>query len=661
MLCVDMTATGLGVAAFCTASLPSVKKHPDQLLALAQLEAVVTSFFLTLYVLCLATARKRWAFARRWSSIFDLACFAPYFIGRIVVAAKGDLHPFQAPDAPGRSVIIRVLRLVRVFRLLGISVRASGNVAVVVNAMRESADMLLVMLFIDIIIMVIFSTMMYYAENHAGGNLHLGNVVNPAQTIPAFTSIPQTFWWCVVTMLTVGYGDMVPITPGGQLVAGLCMLTSFIVLALPISVVGANFTHQWLLHRDTQLLRRRTQRCGAEFASFKADFGVHAAMIGNVLAAASARGGSMAARAAQLRVLARRAGLKVVYEPAPGAAGQHDEDTTRRIHAAYGGLTTGGSFASLSGLEDAASPGSDEQPVNTPASVNRFAFRGLSSVEGASLPLPPLADRETVSRAELNTLEASMEELLAQLQEDAASVGETFAMAELVSSDDFSAKCDEVLAKHDRLGTAVSSASDAVDRVTALLRSLARERAQRPGLLQIVDDAHIPGVGDAALAATAALVSHSRSFTTVLRAAKKSSNGHRPETTVDNPLRAAPSPVRGGSVRGGVDPLAGGVARISGVRRIQSIEELEFKRLQEEAAKEARVSTTHLNYSPADAQPPSPVKKGGERQGSQQQLTPSERVAQALAALTHLTRLRLGTPMQAGKNEAERTDTDNGL
>jgi hypothetical protein len=253
-----------------------------------------------------------------------------------------------------------------------------------------------------------------------------------------------------------------------------------------------------------------------------------------------------------------------------------------------------------------------------------------------------------------------MEELLAQLQEDAASVGETFAMAELVSSDDFSAKCDEVLAKHDRLGTAGSSASDAVDRVTALLRSLARERAQRPGLLQIVDDAHSPGVGDAALAATAALVSHSRSFTTVLRAAKKSSKDHRPETTVDNPLRAAPSPVRGGSVRGGVDPLAGGVARTSGVHRIQSIEELEFKRLQDEAAKEARLSTTHLNHSPADAQPSSPVKKGGERQGSQQQLTPSERVAQALAALTHLTRLRLGTPMQAGK-EAARTETDNGL
>ena len=61
-----------------------------------------------------------------------------------------------------------------------------------------------------------------------------------------FSSIPATFWWCIVTLMTVGYGDVVPVTAAGKVVAVLTMIQAVLLLSLPISVIGTEFTQQWL-------------------------------------------------------------------------------------------------------------------------------------------------------------------------------------------------------------------------------------------------------------------------------------------------------------------------------------------------------------------------------------------------------------------------------
>eukprot|EP00854_Cymbomonas_tetramitiformis_P011713 gene11713-13828_t len=116
---------------------------------------------------------------------------------------------------------------------------------VVVSAVWDSMDMLGMLGFLLLLSMILFSTLIYYCEN--------GVVDEP----DPFRSIPSSFWWCIVTLMTVGYGDVVPNTTSGQLVASLAMLASIIILALPISVIGANFTQQWVIFKDTVKMKEQ--------------------------------------------------------------------------------------------------------------------------------------------------------------------------------------------------------------------------------------------------------------------------------------------------------------------------------------------------------------------------------------------------------------------
>ena len=664
--CVDCLVTSIGVAAFCAATLPSVQRSPQQSRSLANLDCFTSSFFLVDYVLRVATTQRRTEYVLKPAHIVDFGSFAPYFIGRIVTAARGDLQPLTRPDPAGRSAIIRVYRLVRLFKLVGVSAKASGNVAIVLASIRDSADMLLVMLFILLIAMVLFSTLMYYAELPAPGKLHMGNVVNPSLQLPAFASIPHTFWWCIVTMLTVGYGDMVPITPLGQLVAGLCMLTSFIVLALPISVVGANFTHQWLLRRDTQLLRRRTRQCGAQFAGLKSDFGVHTAMLDNVLTAVASRGAAMAQRCAQLRELARKAGVDVAYNTAGTApTSPMGIDDQGRSAGGAGGMVSNGSAMSLSSLDGAQGGSPDGPPAGPGATETVHLFH-------RDAPLSPLADRDAVPRSELVALERRMETLLDEIQGDAAEAAETFAMAELVSSDDFASKCDEVLSKHARLSLAVESASMALGGVKELLHMLAAERQQRPGMLHVVKRANIPEIGAAAVAATTALIAQDPETWADGMSAHggsllPSDSLHRgPDTSrvdADVLLHVAStsshhhgSDVGGehweGSTRGG-----SGLSKrwASQLHRGASVEEAEFKRLREHAVRATpRLSqVSGVSFTSAASAGSTPAGAEGEAKAKASVL-----VAEALVALGHLARLQLGTPAQAELRSREYSFVD---
>ena len=420
-----------------------------------EIEVFCIAFFTAEYGLRLLTAPAVLPFVRRFANLADVAAILPYYIERIC-RVSGDENLGADPGAYARARLVRIVRLVRLFRLVRVSQR-NEKLRVVVTALAESADMLAVLLFLLGIAIVVGSTLMFYAEEGRTRPLRPGEP--PVMGGANFHSIPDAFWWCIVTFMTVGYGDVVPVGAEGQLVAALVMVASFIILALPISVIGANFTQQWIVYKETTLLTRRTGTLGAEFAELKAELEVHTGVLDEIVNVAHARSVAMEERGVALRDAAARAGLSAaLHQPPPGG-----DEASQRSEKGNG--------------EDDASPA-----------------RAFNS------PLRALTPRPALGAAE-----AELELLLDEFAQDAQAASETFAMAELISSEDFLTRMDAAATKHHRLAAMDRKGGEACAAVQALLSSLAQERAARPSLESTAQATHVPGLAAAAAAAAALL------------------------------------------------------------------------------------------------------------------------------------------------------------
>ena len=179
-------------------------------------------FSLELLVRLLASPSKT-AFFRNAMNLIDLAAIVPYF-----VALGTELARRRGVGQPAMSLaILRVIRLVRVFRVFKLS-RHSRGLQILGQTLKASMRELGLLIFFLLIGVVLFSSAVYFAEAEDAGS--------------SFTSIPQAFWWAVVTMTTVGYGDMAPVTVGGKLVGSLCAIAGVLTISLPVPVIVSNFS-----------------------------------------------------------------------------------------------------------------------------------------------------------------------------------------------------------------------------------------------------------------------------------------------------------------------------------------------------------------------------------------------------------------------------------
>ncbi|KAK9526002.1 hypothetical protein VZT92_016662 [Zoarces viviparus] len=171
------------------------------------------------------------AFFKNIMNTIDIVAIMPYFITLGLELAEHQGNGQQAMSL----AILRVIRLVRVFRIFKLS-RHSKGLQILGQTLKASMRELGLLIFFLFIGVILFSSAVYFAETDDPDS--------------GFSSIPDAFWWAVVSMTTVGYGDMCPVTIGGKIVGSLCAIAGVLTIALPVPVIVSNFNYFY--HRETE-------------------------------------------------------------------------------------------------------------------------------------------------------------------------------------------------------------------------------------------------------------------------------------------------------------------------------------------------------------------------------------------------------------------------
>jgi len=150
-------------------------------------------------------------------------------------------------------VALRALRLLRVFRILKLA-RFIGEGNQLANALKASRAKISVFLLAIFSLCIILGTLMYMIEGGSGGG---------------FTSIPRSVYWAIVTLTTVGYGDIAPVTPFGQFIASIIMILGYAVIAVPTGIVSSEMTKN---HKKIHLNTQSCSHCSASNHRDDADF-----------------------------------------------------------------------------------------------------------------------------------------------------------------------------------------------------------------------------------------------------------------------------------------------------------------------------------------------------------------------------------------------------
>ncbi len=178
------------------------------------LEWVVTIFFTVEYIARIICIKKPSHYIFSFYGIIDFLSTIPLYISYIFAGSQVLLA-------------VRAFRLLRVFRILKLA-RFLGEASQLKRALKASRAKITVFLFAVLIASVMMGTLMYLIEGDEAG----------------FTSIPTSIYWTIVTLTTVGYGDIAPITPQGQAIATIIMLIGYGIIAVPTGMVTAEFARQ---------------------------------------------------------------------------------------------------------------------------------------------------------------------------------------------------------------------------------------------------------------------------------------------------------------------------------------------------------------------------------------------------------------------------------
>lgn len=222
-------------------SVSSIRQNHGTALRIA--EWVFTGLFTVEYVARLVTASSAGRYARSFFGLVDFFAIGPVYLSFLF----GVTHSFR---------VFRSLRLLRVFRILKLT-QFVGEAAALRAALIASLRKIVVFLFVVLTIVTIVGALMYQIEGERNG----------------FTSIPAGMYWAVVTVTTVGYGDISPHTIPGRVLASILMILGYGIIAVPTGIVSFE-----LARGVAQPVSRSCQACGLRYHDIDASHCKHCGM-----------------------------------------------------------------------------------------------------------------------------------------------------------------------------------------------------------------------------------------------------------------------------------------------------------------------------------------------------------------------------------------------
>ena len=227
----DVVLLWVIVASIILVMLESVKPIDDRFHSFFYItEWIITILFTIEYIARILSVKKPREYIFSFYGIIDFLSTIPMYLSFLFAGSHA-------------LIALRALRLLRVFRILKL-VRFVGEANKLTRALRASRYKIFVFLLAVVILSVILGTIMYLIEGEDAG----------------FTSIPRSVYWAIVTLTTVGYGDIAPATALGQFVASIVMILGYGIIAIPTGIVTSEYTR---LDHDVHLNTQSCPNCSA--------------------------------------------------------------------------------------------------------------------------------------------------------------------------------------------------------------------------------------------------------------------------------------------------------------------------------------------------------------------------------------------------------------
>jgi voltage-gated potassium channel len=205
------------------------------------LEWIFTILFTIEYFLRIYSTQKSWAYIKSFYGIVDLLAILPTYLSLFLAGAQ-----FLS--------IVRALRLLRIFRVLKLA-QFLYEYNFLMLALRQSSKKILVFFGTVLVLVSIAGTMLYVVEQNQDGG---------------FDNIPLSIYWAIVTVTTVGFGDIVPLTPLGKFLASCLMIIGYSIIAIPTGIVGSEMMA--VDRKKRNVTTKSCEVCSAEGHLIEADY-----------------------------------------------------------------------------------------------------------------------------------------------------------------------------------------------------------------------------------------------------------------------------------------------------------------------------------------------------------------------------------------------------